>query len=248
MKWMKTIFSIYFVRMRQRKHFARAEWPVIHLIMRSRSHFSLLMMMNVSISWYQFIFAQSMFVMMRVGCENCPSWTELRIIRAPEPELSPVTLLPVTRNTRIILGQISKTRNEGSFKIDVQVITYNYSPLLPITPFAFPENQDCSQKAESCPRLMCVTCPGPQHSQRCLSLSGPALQSLSPDQAAGLLALGWAWVSPDCVSVSEVSPALRSSVTTRAQAREHIGTSVQPPPENTQPSQIWWQNPCFHLQ
>lgn len=28
-------------------------------------------------------------------------------------------------------------------------------------PFAFPENQDVSRKAESCPRLMCVTGPGP---------------------------------------------------------------------------------------
>ena len=91
--------------------------------------------------------------------------------------------------------------------------------------FSFRWIQDCSQKAESCPlssSLMCVTRPArvrntlSQRSQR----PGPALQSPVSE-------LAWAWVSPLRVeqSVSEVSPALWFSVTSRLQAREDIWTS-----------------------
>lgn len=84
-------------------------------------------------------------------------------------------------------------------------------------------------KQKAAPAWCVSPAPGPQHSQRCLSLSGPALQSPVSCLRPGC------W--PDhteflrCVWVSEVSPALwssvQSSVTSRAQAREHIGTPVQ---------------------
>ena len=72
--------------------------------------------------------------------------------------------------------------------------------------------------------------PGPATLATLVSLSGPALQSpVSRVSGAGA---GLITEFLRCVSVSEVSPALWSSVTLRLQWREHIRTSVQPP-DNT---------------
>ena len=131
-----------------------------------------------------------------------------------------------------------------SFKIDVQIITFNYSQFAA----SYQSRHLPSLKTKIVPRKQkaapawCVSlAPGPQHSQRCLSLSGPALQSLSPDQAAGLLALGWAWVSPDCVSVSEVKSVPSPQVLSHNQSsgeRTHRDISAAATREHTANSDL----------
>ena len=81
--------------------------------------------------------------------------------------------------------------------------------------------------------------PGPQHSQRS-SLSGPALQSPVSGAGAGL-----STEFLRCVSVSEVSPVLWSSVTIRLQWREHIRHQCSHHQRTHGPTQLWWQYPAF---
>ena len=103
---------------------------------------------------------------------------------------------------------------------------------LPLNSRLFPE----SRKLPLSSSLMCVTRPArvrntrSQRSQR----PGPALQSPVSE------ALAWAWVSPLWVeqSVSEVSPALWSSVTIRVQAREDIRTSPSVQQPKIQPNTV----------
>ena len=91
---------------------------------------------------------------------------------------------------------------------------------------------------------MCVTCLAPVRARNTrnarLSLSGPALQSPVSGAGAGL-----STEFLRCVSVSEVSPALWSSVTIRLQWREHIRHQCSHHQRTHGPTQLWWQYPAF---